>query len=147
MAKGSIKNPISVSLIVDALYPVGSVYISMNSAMPKMLTTGRTWEAITGDYVLRTITSGTGGTLSNAGNTGSTALTVAQIPSHRHSTEGASNVVTTAGTAGGWVGGSQTAFPVVAQDTYTSYTGSGNGHTHTAGMPKNVAIYMWKRTA
>lgn len=147
MASGKIVAPATVDTVIDALYPVGAVYISMNSTMPTALTTGRTWTAIAGDYVLRTITSGTGGTLSNAGNTGSTALTVAQIPSHRHQTEGANNVVTTAGTAGGWVGGSQTAFPVVAQDTYTSYTGSGNGHTHTAGMPKNVAVYMWKRTA
>lgn len=141
------QNALTVDAVIDALYPVGSTYISMNSSMPTAITTGRTWTPITGDYVLRTITSGTGGTLSNAGNTGSTALTVAQIPSHRHQTEGANNVVTTAGTAGGWVGGSQTSFPVVAQDTYTSYTGSGQGHTHTAGMPKNVAVYMWRRTA
>ena len=29
----------------------------------------------------------------------------------------------------------------------TQAAGGGQGHTHTAGMPANISVYMWKRTA
>jgi len=135
------QNALTVDAVIDALYPVGSTYISMNSTMPTALTTGRTWTAITGDYVLRTITSGTGGTLTNAGNTGSTALTVDQIPSHTHEL----NYGT--GSAANGTGGAYSLYIQGGSSETTKARGGGQGHTHTAGMPKNVAIYMWKRTA
>lgn len=128
--------------IIDLIYPVGSVYISFNSSMPNSLKTGRTWDAVTGNYVLKTVTSGTGGTLTAAGNTGSTTLTTDQIPSHTHQYGDYWNVA---------AGSDKKA---VAYNTATDNTGGrtvarggGNSHNHTAGMPANVAVYMWKRTA
>ena len=136
--KGAI-NEINTQLI-DKIYPVGSVYISFNSTMPTYLTAGKTWVAITGDYVLKTTTTETGGTLNAAGNTGSHVLTINEIPSHRHSYTRYDYTV-------GVPSGSYTAADVGSKTAYTDYVGGGQGHTHTAGMPQNVAIYMWKRTA
>lgn len=127
--------------VIDAIYPVGSTYISMNSTMPAALTTGRTWEAITGGYALKTITTGAGGTYSNAGNTGSTALTVEQMPAHTHEL----NYGT--GSAANGTGGAYNLYLSGGSSEATKSRGGSQGHTHTAGMPKNVSVYMWKRTA
>ena len=139
--KAYIDAATAISTVIDALYPVGSTYISMNDTMPTALTTGRTWEAITGGYVLKTVTTGTGGTLTNAGTTGSTTLTVDQIPSHTHEL----NYGT--GSAANGTGGAYNLYLQGGSSETTKARGGGQGHTHTAGMPKNVAVYMWKRTA
>ncbi len=96
--------------ILTTVYPVGAIYISVNSTNPGILF-GGTWQAIEGNFLIgadSTYTAGqTGGstnhthTLSHthtmahthtyahthttpATNTGSTAITVAQMPSHDH---------------------------------------------------------------
>lgn len=137
MAVSKMNNPIQA--VMDAIYPVGSVYMSLNSSMPPLLAAGRTWEAVTGDYVLKTTTTETGGTYNTAGDTGSHTLTIDEIPSHTH-------------VYYGWYGTAQGSRNCPAVDGSTSTyktraTGGGQGHTHTAGMPQNVAVYMWKRTA
>lgn len=135
----------TVNMIIDALYPVGSVYISFNSSMPSYLTTNRTWEAITGDYVLKTTTTETGGTYNSAGETGSHTLTVDEIPEHKHTIYSGYGETTTTGDAfryQTWAASSRG-----WKNDLIGNTGGGGGHTHTAGMPANVAIYMWKRTA
>jgi len=127
--------------IIKSIYPVGSIYMSFNSTLPSAIAAIGTWQAVTGGYVLKTVTSGTGGTLSNAGNTGSTVLTIDQIPSHSHS-------YTHAIADGFKYGGGDYGNVRNAQESATTGSaGGGQGHTHTAGMPANVAIYMWKRTA
>lgn len=141
MATGKVISYASVDSVIDALYPIGSTYISMNDTMPAALTTGRTWEAITGGYVLKTVTTGAGGAYANAGNTGSTTLTVDQIPSHTHEL----NYGT--GSAANGTGGAYSLYIQGGSTETTKSRGGGQGHTHTAGMPKNVAVYMWKRTA
>ena len=140
---------ITVSSVIEALYPVGSVYISMNSTMPSAIADVGTWQAITGDYVLKTITTGAGGTYSNAGNTGSTTLTVNQIPSHTHSITNGTMSWPKDGTAAehGPNNWGTVVWPKVVGVWATDARGGGQGHDHTAGMPKNVSIYMWKRTA
>ena len=137
----SSSSGVSVTQVIEALYPVGSVYISMNSTMPSAIADVGTWQAITGDYVLRTITTGVGGTYANAGNTGSTTLTVNQIPSHTHGL----NYGT--GSAANGTGNAYNLYINGGSATTTQSRGGGQGHTHTAGMPKNVSIYMWKRTS
>lgn len=127
--------------IISALYPVGSVYMSFNSALPSCLTAIGTWEAVTGEYVLKTVTSGVGGTLTAAGKTGSTVLTVNQIPSHNHSYTKAY------GDGYGYAGGGLPNVRNAESSQSTGYKGGGQGHDHTAGMPANVAVYVWKRTA
>lgn len=121
------------------------MYISFNNSLPTALSNIGTWTSISGGYVLKTITSGTGGTTSSAGNTGSTTLSINQIPSHTHSfTAGAiksENAMQHQAAGSNWYKVGTTSVDA------TAAAGGGQGHTHTAGMPANISVYMWKRTA
>lgn len=77
----------SSSSPLDA-YPVGSIYMSVNSASPATLF-GGTWERITGRFLLSATDNGSSGASQAAGNTGGAAtvtLTAAQsgVPAHSH---------------------------------------------------------------
>ena len=69
------------------IYPVGSIYISINNTNPATLF-GGTWTQIKDRFLYCTTTSNTtgGGTTTGGatGNTGATTLTTEQIPSHSH---------------------------------------------------------------
>ena len=75
--------------IVDLIYPVGSIYISMNSANPSTLF-GGTWEAFGQGRVLIGAGTGNDGSTSlsfTAGGTGGEykhTLSVSEMPSHTH---------------------------------------------------------------
>jgi len=143
------------SNIFDLIYPVGSIYMSMNNTNPATLFGVGTWEQLSGGFLYGAVNStGTGNgsgtsTGTNNGNTGSTTLTVDQIPSHNHSiSRGVSEVSP---------GSSQT--PNTSWDTgfkfdynlTTGNKGGGKGHTHTLNNHTHtipyMAVYMWKRTA
>lgn len=134
---------------------------------------------LTGGYVLKTISSGTGGSTNTAGNTGSTTLTAAQsgVPAHSHGVgtlatnetgshqhKGYYHVSPMAGSNGyplcesNASGASQTGANITVSAGNHSHTISGSvannttqnaseGHSHTAGMPQNIGVYVWKRTA
>lgn len=184
-------------LVIDAIYPIGSLYMSINNTMPSALAEGKTWELLSGNYVLKTISSGTGGQTSNAGETGSTTLTAAQsgVPAHSHGMTQPAYSVSGGYVSGGISGGihqhSYNAFadgvagggiygagglPFALVSATTAYGGGSHthdlpnhthtvtqtanasvnnnaaanasqGHTHTAGMPRNIGVYVWKRIA
>lgn len=78
----------SSQTILDAIYPVGSIYMSVNSTDPGLLF-GGTWARITGAFLLAATDNGNSGASQAAGNTGGAAtvtLTAAQsgIPAHAH---------------------------------------------------------------
>lgn len=163
-AMGS-SNPVSSAGIfqsyLDMIYPVGTVYISTNSTSPSSFL-GGTWERIQDTFLLAagsTYTAGdTGGNAThshttNAGTTGGTALTVDQMPPHKHRIRFYANagdiaqnwgVVDNVNQKSYW-----TSDPVEA-------TGGGQAHTHTqvsvgtdsqSNMPPYLAVYVWERTA
>lgn len=71
----------------DSIYPIGSIYLSVNNTNPSTLF-GGTWEQISGYYLYAGDSTGTGGSKTTgaaSGNTGSTSLNVSQLPSHNHS--------------------------------------------------------------
>ena len=87
---------------INLFYPIGSIYISVNSVSPAILF-GGTWVQIENTFLLASsnnyIAGTTGGSATNSHThtqvavrtvgpstteTGSTVLTAAQIPSHRH---------------------------------------------------------------
>ena len=129
--------------ILKSLYPIGSVYMSFNNSLPDSLKNIGTWELVSAGYFLKTITSGTGGSTANAGNTGSTTLTVDQIPSHSHGTSTFSGIYSSNFTASNT---NNAAGLVWNNKTNGSgAAGGGKSHTHTAGNPASISIYMWRR--
>lgn len=130
------------SLILEAVYPVGSIYISVNSTSPQTLF-GGTWEAIQGKFLLGSSST------HKAGSTGGEenhTLTVGEMPKHTH--------LMYSGNSGGpeqWEpdGGSYLV-DSVTQNKSTwwaplgmNYAGGGASHNN---MPPYLAVYMWKRT-
>lgn len=137
-----IKVYIPTYLDLDTVYPVGSVYISVNSTSPASLF-GGTWERISSKFLLGT------DDLANIGNTGGEethVLTVNEMPQHNHS-----HVVATRnnndheywGLEPQWQntrGGSQ----VEVDNLVTQPAGGDQAHNN---MPPYIKVAIWKRTA
>ena len=81
-------------LMLDTIYPVGSIYMSVNNVSPSTLF-GGTWEAIQDRFLLAAGSSYSGGTTGgsathtpsgtlNGGAVGNHTLTVAEMPNHFH---------------------------------------------------------------
>ena len=122
--------------IFDMVYPVGSVYVSVNATNPSALF-GGTWEQIKDRFLL------SAGDTYKAGATGGEAthvLTVDEIPRHNHSIDNLN------------VSGSTTPYMTVqAQEkkgyggnVQTFFTGGGQAHNN---MPPYIVVYIWQRTA
>lgn len=80
------KGTTKLGTILDA-YPVGSIYMSVNSTNPQTLF-GGTWERITGKFLLAATDNGSSGASQAAGRTGGAAsvtLATGNLPSHKHS--------------------------------------------------------------
>ena len=117
---------------ISTIYPVGSIYMSVNNTNPSSLFSGTTWEQLKDRFLL-----GAGDSYS-AGTTGGEAthvLTVDEMPSHSHS-----------------VGGSRVSSKAEGGNTDYEATGTaskgsaGGGQAHT-NMPPYLVVYMSKRTA
>lgn len=155
-------NSIGGQAIANLLYPVGSIYLAVNSTNPSTLF-GGTWERIQDKFLL-----GCGSTYSN-GSTGGEAshtLTTNEMPSHNHS----ASTNTTGGhrhTFKGWwttTGGGTSQYACVSRSElsdapeYGSFATAGD-HSHTVtvnnngggqahnNMPPYLAVYMWKRVS
>lgn len=133
--------------IFDLIYPIGSIYMSVNDTPPDQLF-GGTWERISG-YFLLGVDPSTSMAHNKAGNKGGSwdtdqhVLTEAQIPSHSHRVPGPFNdkeapAVRDYVPYGGW---STSSFYV-----WTSTAGGNQGHSHKH-TPPYFAVNMWRRTA
>lgn len=126
--------------VLNLLYPIGSIYMSVNSTDPGTLF-GGTWEAIEDVFLL-----GAGNTY-NVGATGGEAthtLTIEEIPPHNHHIL-TNNDDFNNSSGGGNYGTSHDGTTAWYQTTwYTENTGGGQAHNN---MPPYLAVYMWKRTA
>lgn len=128
----------TVSAMLDKAYPVGSIYMSVNSTNPQNLF-GGTWVQIKDRFLLAA------GTTYKAGATGGEAthtLTVDEIPNHQHvlwypnegGEQSAAIGYPEAGSKNTWY----------AEASKTAGAGGGGAHNN---MPPYLAIYVWKRTA
>lgn len=127
------------TLILEAVYPVGSIYMSVNSTSPATLF-GGTWKAIQGKFLL-----GADGNTYKAGNTGGEAahtLTEREMPSHKHSIWFPNDGGEQSAEIGYPDTGSKNTY--YAEASKTSGTGGGAAHNN---MPPYLAVYIWKRTA
>lgn len=153
---------------VDDIYPVGSIYMSVNSTDPGTLF-GGTWQQIQDTFLL------SAGSTYTAGATGGSADAI--VPYHRHSVaavtsqgmsaneshrhavgymsgnRGSGNTATRVGPYGeSTEAGNVSTHATSLAHTHsvpshnTNYAGT-NGDEIGANMPPYLVVYVWKRTA
>lgn len=121
--------------LLNRTYPVGSIYMSVNSTNPGTLF-GGTWVELQGRFLIGRSSSYTNG---STGGASTVALSTAQMPSHSHQAYSRNYEVqqasstNIAGNHGGTIGS-------------WGIQNSGGSGSHN-NMPPYLAVYMWKRTA
>lgn len=137
----TINSKISASFL-GALYPVGSIYMSVNSTNPSSLF-GGTWQRIQDTFLLAA------GSSYSAGSTGGSA-------SHTHE---AGSLQADVGNASGRVNMRRSGTSAFTSTSYITGTAEGDEAisvfgTNVSGtsgssssMPPYLAVYVWKRTA
>lgn len=137
--------------ILNAVYPVGAIYMSVNNANPSTLL-GGTWERIQDKFLLAA------GSSYGAGSTGGEAthkLSQNEMPSHYHyevvpnglngeipaTVNYISNKINASGVNISMGAGQSSTQPTGGR---SSSVGGGAAHNN---MPPYLAVYMWKRTA
>lgn len=135
----------TIATIINAIYPVGSVYISTAGTNPAVLFNVGVWQQIEDRFLLAA------GDVYTAGTTGGEAnvqLTIAQMPAHSHEmTNGGSAacVYTTTGVAysDGFGGGGLWTNSNKATGK-PDVTGGSEAHNN---MPPYLVVYMWRRVS
>ena len=123
--------------ILEAVYPVGAIYLSVNSASPSSLFGFGTWERIEDRFLLGASSTYVAGT---TGGESSHILTVDEMPSHSHTflrhqfdrndDDNGTDVY----------GANNKTLPQV--NATTDAAGGGQAHNN---MPPYLVVYIWKR--
>lgn len=135
--------------IINLIYPVGSIYLSVNAVDPQNLFGGK-WEQIKDKFLL-----GAGATYSNGSSGGEAThiLTVNEMPSHTHrlwsQNEWSATVVGINRNTAYGVGAvekTQTCSYTNSQgsDSHQIVENTGSGKAHN-NMPPYIAVNIWKR--
>ena len=120
---------LSVSAIRELIYPIGSIYTSMNAINPGSFI-GGTWEQIVDRFLYCSNSSLETG--------GSKKITVEQLPAHSHS-------ITELDIRGNEDGSNQYTIAKYGGNDTTIKTGNtGNGQDY---MPEYMTVFAWYRTA
>ena len=134
--------------VVDLIYPVGSIYMSVNSADPGTLF-GGTWQQIKDRFLL------SAGDTYAAGNTGGSAK--ATLPSHTHTfgSNGYDLWVAKRGKGstepGNQISGDAKYYAAAKGGSTSNYKwlesvdSKGESDVSHANMPPYLAVYVWKR--
>ena len=154
----------SLSALINLIYPIGSIYLSVNSTSPQQLFGGE-WEQIKDKFLLSAGDTYSGG---SEGGESAHTLTVNEMPNHGHAVHVWDNAGTTGnayyysgatkkthtgarlynGTASSWFASGSTAS--AAQEGRGDVSGGtelvGGSAAHN-NMPPYIAVYVWKRTA
>lgn len=144
---GGLRNTVNTltekfASIIDIVYPVGSIYMSVNAADPSKLFSGTLWEKLEGRFLL-----GSSSTykLGSTGGEATHTLTYDEMPKHTHAMY--------SGNSGGpqdWEpdGGSYLVDSVTESKTTwwaplgMNYAGGSAAHNN---MPPYLVVNMWKR--
>ena len=134
-------NGYTVDLLLDKIYPIGSIYMSLNSANPTNLF-GGTWEPIKDTFLLAA------GDSYEAGTTGGEAeheLTVEEMPEHEH-VEEVNYTAINSGSSSIWafVTNDSATKKTSTTDFYGFSNPSGGSQPHN-NMPPYLSIYVWQR--
>lgn len=132
-----------INELVDVIYPIGSIYISMNNINPSLLFGGE-WERIKDTFLLAS-----GDTYPADGSDKSTAqhgeathtLSIEEMPSHRHSRRTQPQAFAEQDKTKSEII-SPASGSAKAVTKYSDYTGGGQAHNN---MPPYLSVYMWKR--
>ena len=168
-----INNKLLNKVLVDLIYPVGSIYMSVNKDIDPGSFFGGTWvrwgmgRTILGAGAVEANTYTSFGTVTAGsfnhptsevkGGEYAHTLTEAQMPQHKHTlSDSGYRFAGVEGTAGisdevaGNIAGEDYHYPRIAKDrnwggfTYTSNVGSSSAHNN---IQPYITCYMWKRTA
>ena len=123
---------------IDEIWPIGSIYLTVENVDPGLLFGGTAWRRIEDRFLLAA------GTTYAAGSTGGEAahtLTIAEMPNHRHAMDTGGKTVSK---------GSSYNRPMSLETTTdegeyrTSCQGGGQPHNN---MPPYLAVFVWQRVA
>ena len=128
---------INKSPLIDIIYPVGSIYMSVNNVSPQSFL-GGIWERIQDRFLLAAGSAYSPGT---TGGEASHTLTVNEMPSHAHNYGTWRNCSKVSGTSNKMV---EASAAVVDNVPGTMAAGGGAAHNN---MPPYLAVYVWKRTS
>lgn len=135
MASGKVEK------IVDLVYPIGSIYMSVNGTNPGTLF-GGTWEQLEDRFLLG---AGSGYTAGSTGGEANHTLTISEMPSHDHPiTTGYEAATAASGGTSYLVAGYSGSARPTNMPFRIGNRGGGQPHNN---MPPYLAVYMWKRTA
>lgn len=135
------KVTVGTKLLIDLIYPVGSIYMSINDVSPQTFF-GGTWERITDRFLLGA------GNAYTAGGTGGSAthtLTINEMPAHCHTTQVAT--ASTTATDAGWRASGVRAYSSQLTSGVSDDVNYAGGNAAHNNMPPYLAVYMWERTA
>lgn len=124
-------------VIANFIYPVGAIYLSMNSINPKDIFGGK-WEQLKDTFLLA---CGNNHPINTSGGEESHTLTIAEMPNHNHNSKD-----NDAGYFAGW--GDRKGWMINSANLEnggqyeTDYTGESKPHNN---MPPYITCYMWKR--
>ena len=138
---GYLKTKNGVQLMTTVPYPIGAIYLSVDSTNPSKLF-GGTWQQIAqGRTLVGVDTSQTEfNTVKKTGGEKVHKLTINEMPSHNHSTP---NTLRYESTSTWWIGG--TGGTTIAVDNKaTGSTGGGQAHNN---LQPYYTCYIWLRTA
>lgn len=137
----TITNIQNSMLTFSRIYPIGSIYVSVNSTNPGTLF-GGTWQRIEDTFLLAS------GSTYEAGTTGGEAevtLTEAQMPSHTHRYDlSYGSAAASANSNGKIAAGAQNNAWQYYSSSHTSIKNTGGSQAHN-NMPPYLAVYVWKR--
>lgn len=126
---------------VDLIYPIGSIYLSLNDINPNKLF-GGTWERIKGKTLVGVDESDTDFKTSKLiGGEKTHKLTINEMPSHTHNIANNEQIMTINTQAGGYTFGSG---QFAGAGRTIGYTGKGQSHNN---MQPYYTCFIWYRTA
>ena len=125
--------------ILQAIYPVGSIYTNVSNSTNPATTLGfGTWERVQGQFIV-----GASATIA-AGSTGGEAthtLTEDEMPSHAHGLPGYTELLNSGDVYHHSSGAGNHQFA----KTFNATNATGGSQPHN-NMPPYLAVYMWRRT-
>lgn len=127
---------IATQLVLDVMYPVGSIYISTTDVSPSAYFGGQ-WEKIEDKFLL-----GSGNyELGSIGGEAEHVLTIAEMPSHSHSSKTGANKSVQPYSTG------KAVWPTYyeANGKYNNINITGENQPHN-NMPPYLTVNIWKRT-